>query len=145
MDADFSHDPKILPTMLKTLENSSGVIGSRYTEGGGTSNWSFIRKCISKAGSFYARTILGIPLHVFTGGFNGWQSKVLKTISLEGIKSQGYSFQIELKYKAACSNFDLKEIPIVFNERRSGQSKMSFKIVLEAMSAVWRLRCQKHH
>lgn len=145
MDADFSHDPAILPAMLTGLESSPAVIGSRYIPGGGTLHWSFIRKCISKAGSFYARSILEVPIHDFTGGFNGWQNTVLKTVDLSAIKSQGYSFQIELKYRAACSNFALKEIPIIFNERRSGQSKMSFRIILEAIIAVWRIRRETPH
>jgi dolichol-phosphate mannosyltransferase len=140
MDADFSHDPRTLPTMLATLEKAPAVIGSRYVKGGGTLNWSFIRKCISMFGSFYARTILKLSIYDFTGGFNGWQSKTLRSIDLDAIKSQGYSFQIELKYRVARAQFPLKEIPIIFNERRSGQSKMSFHIVLEAILAVWRLR-----
>lgn len=145
MDADFSHDPQVLPTMLAKLNTSSVVIGSRYIQGGGTLHWSFFRKCISKAGSFYARTILGIPIHDFTGGFNGWRSSVLKAVDLSTIKSQGYSFQIELKYKAACAKFQPLEIPITFNERRSGQSKMSSKIILEAIRAVWRIRRETPH
>lgn len=140
MDADFSHDPEILPTMIAKLDHVNGVIGSRYISGGGTLNWSFLRKAISKLGSFYARSILSVPIHDFTGGFNGWQDTVLKTLALDQIKSQGYSFQIELKYRAAQRNFKLEEVPIIFNERRSGQSKMSFKIILEAIRAVWRIR-----
>lgn len=140
MDADFSHNPRTLPEMLKTLQSSSFAIGSRYIKGGGTENWSFLRKCISKIGSFYARSILGVKIHDFTGGFNGWTSKVLKSLNLDTIKSQGYSFQIELKYQAVSAGFKPKEIPITFNERRSGQSKMSFKIILEAIFAVWKIR-----
>lgn len=140
MDADFSHDPQVLPTMISNLKEHSFIIGSRYVKGGGTKNWSFIRKCISVLGSLYARTILGVNIHDFTGGFNGWQSKVLSTIALNGIKSQGYSFQIEMKYRASKAGFSHKEIPISFNERRSGQSKMSYRIVLEAIQAVWRIR-----
>lgn len=140
MDADFSHDPKILPIMIEKLENNPVVIGSRYIQGGGTLHWSFARKCISKVGSFYARSILGLPIHDFTGGFNGWRRIVLNTVDLNAIKSQGYSFQIELKFRSACAHFPLLEIPIIFNERRSGQSKMSYKIILEAIRAVWRIR-----
>ena len=143
MDADFSHDPKILPLMIRSLAQNPVVIGSRYTSGGGTTNWSLIRKMISKVGSWYARTLLNVKIHDFTGGFNGWRDEVLRKIDLSSIKSQGYTFQIELKYKAACCDFKLTEIPIIFNERRSGQSKMSFKIILEAILAVWRLRWEK--
>lgn len=140
MDADFSHDPEVLPTMIRNLDTSPVVIGSRYIEGGGTLNWSLIRKCISKMGTLYARTILGVPINDFTGGFNGWTKKTLSTLDLNAIKSQGYSFQIEMKYRAYTAKFGLKEIPITFHERRSGQSKMSFKIILEAIRAVWRLK-----
>ncbi len=143
MDADFSHDPKVLPVMVETLEHSPVVIGSRYVPGGGTVNWSPIRKMISIIGSLYARTLLGMPIHDFTGGFNAWRDEVLRKVDLGGVKSQGYTFQIELKYKASCAGFSPTEVPILFNERRSGQSKMSFGIILEAIASVWRLRWQK--
>lgn len=140
MDADFSHDPKVLLLFLHSLKHYDFVIGSRYVQGGGTENWSLFRKCISKFGSFYARFILQVPIRDFTGGFNAWKRKVLKQLSLGDIQSQGYSFQIELKYKAYSAGFQYVEVPIRFQERLSGQSKMSFKIVWEAIRAVWSLR-----
>lgn len=140
MDADFSHDPKTLPVILEQLQRNSVVIGSRYIEGGGTIHWHIIRKFISRFGSWYARTLLGTKVYDFTGGFNGWRREVLQKVNLDKITSQGYTFQIELKYRANQAGFTIKEVPIVFNERRSGQSKMSSKIILEAMLAVWKLR-----
>ncbi len=137
MDADFSHPAAILPQMIDELGKHNVVIGSRYVEGGGTVNWSFIRKLISKGGSLYARTILGIPIRDLTGGFNGWHREVLKSIDLGSIVSEGYAFQIELKHRAYRIGYSLKEIPIIFSERRAGQSKMSGKIIIEAMYRVW--------
>lgn len=143
MDADFSHEPKTLPLIIEQLENNPVVIGSRYIEGGGTKHWHIVRKIISRFGSWYARTLLGTKIYDFTGGFNGWRREVLKKIDLDKITSQGYTFQIELKYKANQAGFKMKEIPIVFNERRSGQSKMSSKIIIEAVLAVWKLRFRR--
>lgn len=143
MDADLSHDPAILKTIISTLETSDVVIGSRYVEGGGTVNWGLIRKFISRFGSLYARTILGLKIRDLTGGFNGWNRKVLETIDLNAVKSEGYSFQIELKYRASNHGFNIKEIPILFADRRAGQSKMSSNIVLEAMTRVWALRLRR--
>jgi len=140
MDADFSHDPKILPTMVAELQNYPVVVGSRYVAGGGTQNWNWFRKLISRCGSLYARTILGVKIADLTGGFNGWRREVLEKIGLERVESEGYAFQIELKYRAARCGFAIHEIPIVFCERRAGYSKMSGKIVLEAILRVWRLR-----
>ena len=140
MDADFSHNPNTLPTMIERLTKSDFVIGSRYIEGGGTENWSFFRKLISKSGSLYARTILGISIRDLTGGFNAWNRKVLEQIGIDSIKSEGYSFQIELKYRAVLAGFTWEELPILFSERRAGQSKMSGNIILEAMKRVWVLR-----
>lgn len=140
MDADFSHRPEDLSKILKAAEQNDFVIGSRYVDGGSTVNWTFMRKLISRGGSFYSRTILGYPIRDWTGGFNGWKSKVLQGIDLPTIRSNGYSFQIELKYKACKNGFKFKEVPIVFADRRVGQSKMSGKIVIEAFYRVWQIR-----
>lgn len=140
MDADFSHAPKHLDELLTLIETHHVVIGSRYVPGGGTVNWSFLRKLISRGGSLYSRLILGYPLNDWTGGFNCWRREVLEKINLAGIRSNGYSFQIELKYKALKNNFKIYESPIVFEDRRIGQSKMSLKIVLEAFYKVWLIK-----
>jgi dolichol-phosphate mannosyltransferase len=140
MDADFSHDPQILPTILEKLKEYDVVIGSRYIPGGGTSNWSRFRKMISQAGSLYARTILGLPFRDLTGGFNGWRSATLKGIDLDSLQSDGYAFQIELKYRSHRRGFKIVETPIVFAERRAGASKMSGGIFIEAIHRVWRIR-----
>ena len=140
MDADHSHDPKELATFIQMLEDHDAVVGSRYIEGGATENWSFIRKCISMFGSIYGRTILGISIRDLTGGFNAWRASTLVAIDPDKVRSEGYSFQIELKYRAIRAGKSVVESPILFTERRAGQSKMSLKIVLEAMVRVWSLR-----
>ncbi len=140
MDADFSHRPEDLVRVLQEAETSDVVVGSRYVEGGGTVNWGFVRKLISRGGSLYSRWILGFPLNDWTGGFNAWKAQVLQTIGLDEVRSNGYCFQIELKYRALLNKFKTKEVPITFEDRRVGQSKMSLKIVLEAFYKVWLLR-----
>ena len=140
MDADFSHRPEDLVKLLRALETENVVIGSRYVPGGQTVNWGFIRKIISRGGGIYSRLILRYPVQDWTGGFNGWRAQVLKDIGLETIRSNGYTFQIELKYKAQKCGYQIKEVPIVFEDRRVGQSKMSLKIVLEAFYKVWLIR-----
>lgn len=140
MDADFSHRPKDLIGILKALETEDVVIGSRYVPGGETVNWGFIRKMISRGGGIYSRMILGYPVQDWTGGFNGWKAQVLEDIGLDTIQSNGYSFQIELKYKAQKRGYKVREVPIVFEDRRVGQSKMSLKIVIEAFYRVWLIR-----
>ena len=116
------------------------VIGSRYIPGGGTRNWGPIRRMISRFGGLYARAILGMKVRDPTGGFTAWRRAVLERIEPKTIRSEGYSFQIELKYRAAQAGFDLHETPIVFEDRRAGRSKMSKRIILEAMLRVWALR-----
>lgn len=140
MDADFSHRPVDLSKLVKALESNPFVIGSRYVEGGGTSNWAWYRKAISVFGSLYSRLILGYPVHDWTGGFNGWNKKVLQSIGLQEVRSEGYSFQIEMKYRALKKGFAVQEVPILFDERREGASKMSLKIVIEAFYRVWQIR-----
>jgi dolichol-phosphate mannosyltransferase len=140
MDADFSHRPEDLSKLLKAGLEYDFVIGSRYVEGGATLNWTLPRKLISRGGSLYSRMILGYPIRDWTGGFNGWHARVLEAIELPKIRSNGYSFQIELKYKASEKGFKVKEVPIVFADRVVGQSKMNTKIVLEAFYRVWQIR-----
>ncbi len=140
MDADFSHAPKHLNEILALIEQHDVVIGSRYVTGGGTVNWGLIRKIISRGGSLYSRLILGYPLRDWTGGFNCWRKEVLHKINLSSIQSNGYSFQIELKYKALKNGYKIQETPIIFEDRRVGQSKMSLKIVLEAFYKVWLIK-----
>jgi dolichol-phosphate mannosyltransferase len=140
MDADFSHDPKYLPKMLELLEKNDVVIGSRYVSGGGTLNWGLGRKFISRGGSFYSRMILSAPIRDFTGGFNGWRRKVVESVAIDTLRSDGYSFQIELKYRAFVRNFRITEFPIIFEDRKVGKSKMNKKIVFEALGRVWGFR-----
>lgn len=141
MDADFSHRPEDLKGLLDQLDSGADFcVGSRYVEGGRTVNWGISRKIISRGGGIYARCILGFPLNDWTGGFNAWKAPVLVGIDLKNVKSEGYSFQIELKYKALSKGFKGSEAPIVFEDRRVGHSKMSMKIVLEAFYRVWLMR-----
>ena len=140
MDADFSHRPEHLGALLKKLETNDFAVGSRYIAGGGTVNWGLLRKIISRGGGIYSRLILGFPLNDWTGGFNAWKKEVLHSIDLSTVESNGYSFQIELKYKALKKGFKGAESPITFEDRRVGQSKMSLKIVLEAFYRVWLMR-----
>ncbi len=144
MDADFSHDPSYLPGMLARAEAGADVVvGSRYVEGGGTRNWGWSRKLISRGGSLYARTILGVKLRDVTAGFICYRRSALEAIDLAAITSNGYSFQIEMKYRALQAGLTVVETPIVFVDRRIGQSKMSRKIFVEAMAKVWKLRLGK--
>jgi dolichol-phosphate mannosyltransferase len=140
MDADFSHRPQDLAQLLKTLPDYDFVLGSRWVAGGQTVNWSLARKFISRGGSFYARQILRFPIRDWTGGFNAWKSDTLRKIGLDSVRSEGYSFQIELKFRALRFGLRGTEIPIVFEDRRVGQSKMSSRIVFEALYRVWGLR-----
>ena len=140
MDADLSHNPSVLPRIHELLGEYDVVIGSRYVKGGGTRNWGPIRQLISRMGGVYARTILGFDICDPTGGFNAWRREVIERIRPSAIKSEGYSFQIELKYRASRAGFRLKETPILFEDRRAGKSKMSNRIIIEAMLRVLALR-----
>lgn len=140
MDADFSHQPSYLKQMLSLLQSNDVVIGSRYVAGGGTLHWGLGRKILSRGGSFYSRMILGAPIRDFTGGFNGWRREVLENVDLSSLRSDGYSFQIELKYRAFLKKYKIVEFPIVFEDRKVGKSKMNRKIVFEALSRVWGFR-----
>jgi len=141
MDADGSHDPRYLPQMVALADDGADVvIGSRYVPGGGTRNWGAGRRVLSRGGSLYARTILGIDVRDVTAGFVCWRRAALEAIDLPTITSNGYSFQIEMKYRALRKHLRVVETPILFVDRRVGQSKMSRAIVAEALLQVWRLR-----
>lgn len=140
MDADFSHRPVDLKPLLSALQNNDFAVGSRYVSGGGVVNWGLGRKIISRGGSLYSRIILGYPINDWTGGFNAWKRSVLEKINLDTLDSQGYSFQVEMKYRASRAGFKGQEVPIIFEDRRVGQSKMSYKIVVEAFYRVWMMK-----
>ncbi len=141
MDAEFSHDPRYLPEMLaRARAGADVVVGSRYVDGGGTINWGVGRQVISRGGSLYARSILGVTIRDLTSGFIVWRRQALETLDLGAIGSNGYSFQIEMKYRAIAAGLQVVEVPIVFVDRRVGQSKMSRAIFAEALLVVWRLR-----
>lgn len=141
MDADGSHDPKYLPALFAELARGADVaVGSRYVPGGGTENWGLGRRTLSRGGSLYARTILGVSVRDMTAGFLCWRKSALAAIDLQSLTSNGYSFQIETKFRALERGLSLVEVPIVFVDRRVGQSKMSRAIVAEALLKVWRLR-----
>lgn len=144
MDADGSHDPRYLPQVFGQLARGADVvIGSRYVAGGGTENWGLGRRLLSRGGSLYARTVLGLQVRDMTAGFIGWKRAALVAIDIDSLTSNGYSFQIETKVRALRAGLRLVELPIVFVDRRVGQSKMSRAIVLEAVAKVWRLRWQR--
>jgi len=141
MDADFSHRPSALPLFIEKAREFDVVLGSRYVDGRVTViNWPMSRLLISYFGSWYARFVTRLPVRDATGGFNCWRREVLESLDFDRIESNGYTFQIELKLRAWRKGFTFTEIPIVFEERESGESKMSKKIVREAIWKVWKLR-----
>jgi dolichol-phosphate mannosyltransferase len=140
MDADFSHDPKEIPKFLEEIKNSDLVIGSRYINGVNVINWPMRRLLLSSFANVYTRIITGMPIHDATGGFKCFRRKVLESINLDQVRSNGYAFQIEMNFKVWKKGFKVKEIPIIFVDRMKGQSKMSKKIVREAVTMVWKLR-----
>ncbi len=143
MDADFSHEPADLLRLRDAVASGADVaVGSRWVPGGGTRNWSFLRTFISRGGSIYARVILGIPVEDLTSGFKCFARHVLETLDLNGVRSNGYAFQVEMNYRCFLSGFRIAEVPIVFVDRRVGKSKMGGHIVLEAMRVVLALRFQ---
>ncbi len=144
MDADFSHHPKHLKDFFPLLKNHSVVIGSRYTPSGNTKNWSIFQRAISRGGNLYAQTMLGLHIQDLTGGYNVWKREVLEAIGLSSIESQGYLFQIEMKYRAWIKGFSMVETPIVFEEQNQGPSKISKKILLEAVFRIPVLRTNKN-
>jgi dolichol-phosphate mannosyltransferase len=139
MDADFSHDPAVLPNFLDMLKDNDLVIGSRYKGGVRVLNWDFKRLLLSKFATTYVKIITGLPVTDATSGFKGFSRKVIESIDLDRIMSDGYSFQIEMTYIAYKKGFKIGEVPIVFIDRHAGTSKMSRKIILEALLTVWRL------
>ena len=141
MDADFSHDPKDVPRLLAALDAGADLaIGSRYTAGGGTQNWGLGRQIISRGGGLYARAALGVDIRDLTAGFKAWNARTLEGINLDAVNAKGYGFQIEMTFRALRNGFKAVEVPIVFADRRVGQSKMSGTIFVEALTLVWRLR-----
>ena len=136
MDSDFSHDPAYIPQLLRAIEGADLAIGSRYVAGGGVTEWGRVRRFISRGGSRYARSILGVDVRDLTGGFKVFRREVLEAIHLDDVASLGYAFQVEMTYRAIRAGFTVVEVPIVFRDRTEGTSKMSKAIVAEA---VWRV------
>lgn len=145
MDADFSHNPEYLPRFIETMQRQKAdvVLGSRYVEGGGVTRWPWYRRVISRGGSLYASWMLKIGVRDVTGGFKCFHRSALEAINLETIQSSGYGFQIEMTYRAIELGFTVVEMPIVFEERREGSSKMSPNIFIEALTMVAKMRFQK--
>jgi dolichol-phosphate mannosyltransferase len=143
MDSDFSHDPADLPRLIAAAGAADLVLGSRYVPGGGVENWGALRRMLSRGGSWYARMLLGVPVRDLTGGFKCFNRRVLERIDLEGVQTDGYGFQIELTYRAIQAGFTVTEVPILFRERREGQSKMTARIALEAVWKVPALRLRR--
>ena len=140
MDSDFSHDPADVPRLIAAADAADLVLGSRYVPGGGIANWGIVRRVLSRGGSAYARIVLGVPVRDLTGGFKCFNRSVLETIDLDTVHADGYGFQIELSYRAVQAGFSVTEVPILFRERRVGQSKMTARIALEAVWKVPALR-----
>ncbi|MGK0361579.1 MAG: dolichol-phosphate mannosyltransferase [Bradymonadia bacterium] len=140
MDADFSHEPRMLPILLAATDAADFALGSRWVKGGGTVNWPLKRRMLSRGGSLYARTVLGLSVRDLTGGFKCFTRKVLEGIDLDGIHAKGYGFQVELTYRAVRAGFKPVEVPIRFADRVAGESKMSGSIFAEALTLVWKLR-----
>jgi dolichol-phosphate mannosyltransferase len=136
MDADFSHDPRYLPALLRASQNADLVLGSRYVAGGGVRDWGLLRRLVSRAGGLYARTILRVNVRDLTGGFKCIRREVLEAIDLQSVQAEGYVFQIEVTYRALLAGFRVCEVPIVFSDRTAGSSKMSARIAFEAIWLV---------
>jgi dolichol-phosphate mannosyltransferase len=145
MDADFSHDPAALPSLVGPIQRGEAdlVIGSRYTRGGGVVDWGIGRRLISRSGSLFARIVLGLSPHDLTGGFKAWRGTTLAAIPFDGIHAGGYVFQIETTFRASRAGARIREVPITFQDRRIGQSKMSRRIIVEAFIVVVRLRLEE--
>jgi dolichol-phosphate mannosyltransferase len=143
MDSDFSHDPVDIPRLVEASRDADLVLGSRYVEGGGIVNWGLGRRLLSRGGSWYARTVLGVRVRDLTGGFKCFRREVLERLDLVTVHADGYSFQVELTYRTIQAGFRVHEIPIVFHERRKGASKMSGRIALEAVWKVPALRFRR--
>ena len=144
MDADLSHDPNDVPHLVNLLDEHDLIIGSRYVEGVSVVNWPIRRLMLSYGANLYSRVITGMPIKDSTGGFKAWRREVLEELDLNAVRSQGYSFQIEMNFRTWCKGFRIKEVPIIFVDRTIGESKMSKNIVYEAIFMVWRLRIWKY-
>jgi dolichol-phosphate mannosyltransferase len=144
MDADFSHDPAHLPTLIDAARDADVVLGSRYVPGGAVRDWGRVRRLVSRGGCWYARTVLGVPVRDLTGGFKCFRREALELLDLDSIGSRGYAFQVELTYRALQHGLRVEELPISFSDRRFGESKMTAGIVFEAARAVPRLRIENH-
>ena len=140
MDSDFSHDPRDIPRLVAAASEADLVLGSRYVPGGGVTDWGLGRRLISRGGSVYARLVLGLPVRDLTGGFKCFRREVLEALDLEAVGTDGYGFQIEMTYRTVRAGFRVKEVPILFRERRVGASKMSARIAVEAFWKVPVLR-----
>ncbi len=140
MDADFSHDPAYLGRLIEAASDADVVLGSRYVPGGGVRDWGILRRLVSRGGGLYARAILRVKVHDLTGGFKCLRREVLEAIDLDSVRADGYVFQIEVTYRALIAGFKVAEVPIVFQDRTVGTSKMSPRIALEAIWLVPRLR-----
>jgi dolichol-phosphate mannosyltransferase len=140
MDSDFSHDPSDLPRLIAAADHADLVLGSRYVPGGSVTDWGLLRRLVSRGGSWYARVVLGVNVRDLTGGFKCFRRSMLEALDLESVHADGYGFQIELTYRAIKAGFKVDEIPIVFRDRRVGQSKMNARIALEAVWKVPALR-----
>jgi dolichol-phosphate mannosyltransferase len=141
MDCDFSHDPRDIPRLVHEARNGADlVLGSRYIPGGGVENWGAGRRIVSRGGCLYAQSVLRVPVRDLTGGFKCFDRRVLEAIGIEQMHADGYGFQIELTYRALKAGFHVREVPIVFHERRAGASKMSTRIAVEA---VWKVPALK--
>ena len=145
MDSDFSHDPAYLPRLLEASRRADLVIGSRYVEGGGVSDWGPVRRVLSRGGGTYSRLVLGVEVHDLTGGFKCFRREVLEAIDLDSVEVRGYAFQVEMTYRAIQLGFSVVEVPIHFRDRRAGESKMDRTIVAEAIFRLPRLRFGAHH
>jgi dolichol-phosphate mannosyltransferase len=145
MDADWSHDPAVLPALVAPIADGTAdlVIGSRYVRGGGVVDWGIGRRVISRGGSLFARIVLGLGPHDLTGGFKAWRATTLEAIPFAGIHAGGYVFQIEMTFRASRRGARVREEPITFRDRRVGQSKMSRRIVAEALVVVVQLRAEE--
>jgi dolichol-phosphate mannosyltransferase len=140
MDADLSHDPAYLPAMLAASEQADLVIGSRYCTGGGVENWPRRRVLLSQAANVYVRAITGVPTGDATAGFRCWSRRALAAVQVETVQSEGYAFQVEMVFRAYKAGLRIAEVPIVFTDRRFGQSKLSGRVITEALTMPWRLR-----
>jgi dolichol-phosphate mannosyltransferase len=140
MDSDFSHDPGDIPLLIENAREADLVLGSRYVPGGGVEDWGAVRRAISRGGCLYAQAVLRVPVRDLTGGFKCFRRRVLESLDLDSVHADGYGFQIEMTYRALKAGFHVREVPIVFRDRREGTSKMNYRIALEA---VWKVPALK--